>query len=203
MGLHRAGFEVTGVDVKPQPRYPFRFIQADALTFPLEGYDFIWASPPCQAFSAMKSLPGARKDHPNLIPPIRERLIKSGALYCIENVPGAPLINYFMLCGSMFGLKSHSDRYLRRHRIFETNFNSFLVPSCNHWGKAVGVYGHGSSGRLGQRIRTASASEARILMEMEWAPLSSMTQAVPPAYSEFIGRQAMAMLTREAGADAR
>lgn len=195
MGLHRAGFDVTGVDIKPQPRYPFKFIQADALTFPLEGYDFIWASPPCQAFSTMKHLPHARKDHPNLIPAMRHRLIAAGVLYVIENVPGAPLVNPFLLCGSMFGLKSHGDRYLRRHRLFEANFNSFLIPPCNHWGKAVGVYGHGQAGRLGQKMRTAKAEEARILMGMDWATRDRMSQAIPPAYGEFIGRQAIMALS--------
>src|ERR1041384_7597678 len=90
MGLYRAGFEVTGVDLKPQPSYPFRFIQADALTFPLAGYDFIWASPPCQAHTAMRTMPDAKK-HPDLIPATRDLLRRSGLPYVIENVEGAPL----------------------------------------------------------------------------------------------------------------
>ena len=103
-GLALAGYEVTGVDTMPQPRYPFRFIRADALEFPLDGFDLICASPPCQAYTAARHIRG--NEHPRLIGPIRERLAASGIPWVLENVPGAPLINPVMLCGGMFGLKS-------------------------------------------------------------------------------------------------
>lgn len=90
-GLQRAGFHVTGVDIKPQPRYcGDAFLQLDALSVRLDGYDFIWASPPCQPFSALRHMPTARTDHEDLIEPTRARLISSGVSYCIENVDGAP-----------------------------------------------------------------------------------------------------------------
>lgn len=197
MGLHRAGFDVVGIDNRSQPRYPFRFIRGDALRPPvrLEDFDLVWASPPCQAFSAMRSLKNARP-HPNLIPETRELLKASSRRYVIENVPGAPLDSPFMLCGSGFGLRSHSRRYLRRHRFFEANFFVLTMP-CAHDGVCVGVYGHGSAGHLGQKIRTAQADEARVLMGMPWSTREGCSQAVPPAYSEHIGRYAMMALGRE------
>ena len=136
MGYHRAGFdEIVGVDIDPQPNYPFEFVQADAMTYPLEGFDVIHASPPCRAYSVMKSLNPDRK-HVDLVASIRERLRASGAIYVIENVPGAPLETVAVLCGSMFGL--HSSRgYLRRHRLFESNI-LLLAPGCNHEGLAIG-----------------------------------------------------------------
>src|SRR4051812_45463397 len=104
MGLHLAGFDVVGVDIAPQPRYPFEFHQADAMTFPLDGFDFVWASPPCQKHSTMTKRWGAARvaEHPDLIAPMRMRLKASRLPYSIENVIGAPLIAPAMLCGSMF-----------------------------------------------------------------------------------------------------
>lgn len=145
MGLHRAGFEVVGVDVAPQPRYPFEFYQADALTFPLSGFDFIWASPPCQAFSRLRHL--HRKVRPNLIYETRARLLQSEIPYCIENVEEAPLGGDYliMLCGTMFGLRTLDGRAeLRRHRIFETSFSIPLRPRCQHgYIPSISVCGRG------------------------------------------------------------
>ena len=120
MGYHEAGFDVVGVDIDPQPRYPFEFHQADALTFPLDGYDAIHASPPCQAYTQL-----GKGEHPRLIEPIRVRLQSAGVPYVIENVVGAPLRNPVKLCGSTFGL------HVKRHRLFETNV-PMLVPPCYH-----------------------------------------------------------------------
>ena len=196
VGYHRAGFDVVGVDIKAQPRYPFEFHQGDALEFVAKHgreFDAIHASPPCQAFSVMKSLHNA-KEHPNLIPASRDALRSFGVPYVIENVPGAPLESPLMLCGSMFGLRSHRG-YLRRHRLFESNLMLFAPGPCNHVGLAIGVYGHGSAGHLGQRMRTANVEEARILMGMPWATRDGLSQAIPPAYTEFVGMQLLAALT--------
>jgi DNA (cytosine-5)-methyltransferase 1 len=148
-GLQQAGFHVTGVDHNPQPRYVGdRFVQADALTFPLEGYDFIWASPPCQAFSSLRALQKA-KSYPNLIPQTRARLMATWTPWCIENVERAPLGdsgNLIMLCGTMFGLRIPSgDAELRRHRCFETSFPIVLRPECRHGvpiSKVITITGH-------------------------------------------------------------
>ena len=191
MGYHCAGFEVVGVDNKPQPNYPFEFHQADAMEYPLEGFDVIHASPPCQRFSVMKALP-QNIDHPDLLPAIRARLQASGAAYVIENVPGAPLETGAVLCGSMFGLRSHRG-YLRRHRLFESNV-LILTPSCMHEGLAIGVYGHGSAGFFGRRMRTANRDEARILMGTPTMTRDGMSQAIPPAYTEYIGKRLMEYL---------
>jgi len=122
MGLHRAwpDAEITGVDIKPQPRYPFKFVLADALTFPLERYDFIWASPPCQAYTCVwRGQEHRRLSYPDLIGPVRERLAPH-PLTVIENVPGAPLRADAMLEGSQFDLD------IIRRRIFE--IKGFIVP---------------------------------------------------------------------------
>jgi len=129
MGYHRAGFEVEGVDIKPQPHYPFKFYQADALEFPLEGYDAYHASPPCQKYTTMQYRYKNKLNHPDLIAPIRERLIATRKPYVIENVYKAPLKGHLLLCGTMFGLK------IRHHRFFECPWMELtLLPPCNHKG---------------------------------------------------------------------
>jgi DNA (cytosine-5)-methyltransferase 1 len=188
MGLHRAGFEVVGVDIRPQPRYPFEFHQADALTFPLDSFDFIWASPPCQAYTLAQRIQA--NQHPDLIAPIRERLIVAGALYAIENVPGAPLRHPIELCGVMF-----PDLRVYRHRLFECSF-----PVSQPW--------HGPhQAPLAKMGRPAKPAEfmhvvgnfsgveaARAAMGIEWMARDELREAIPPAYSEFIGREALAHL---------
>ncbi len=123
-GLVAAGFEVLGVDLEPQPEYPFAFVRADALEYPLEGFDLVWASPPCQAFTAYRRRSGHVRPAENRIPAMRARLRGVGAPHIIENVPGAPLEAPTTLCGSMFGLD------VRRHRIFETSFG-LDAPRCD------------------------------------------------------------------------
>lgn len=213
MGLHRAGFDVTGVDIAKQPRYPFRFVQADALNPPvrLSDFDFIWASPPCQAHTSMKTMWNA-KQHADLIPETRELLANSGAAWVIENVPGAATLRpILMLCGTMFGLGTRDGEIvaeLRRHRYFECSF-AILGPTCSHGGTVIGVYGghgrnrkratigvygggHGVSlHRREKGERSFTADHQREAMGMPWASVDGLSQAIPPAYSEFIGRAAM------------
>lgn len=203
MGYHRAGFEIVGVDIEPQPRYPFEFVRADALTFPLEGFDAIHASPPCQAYvdSANKA------KHPRLIEPTRERLLNAGVPYVIENVDCAPLFNPLMLCGTMFRLR------VIRHRLFESEPPIYFPPAdCAHWGKVqngdfAGVYGRGARGpryvdEHGRRNRWGKVPEGATLIEfwseamgIDWMTRVELTQAVPPAYTEYIGRQLMAVFS--------
>jgi len=121
MGLHRAGFDVVGVDIDPQPNYPFHFFQADALTFPLGNADLIWASPPCQGFTAYKRRKNHVRPRLNLIPSVREHL--RGRTHVIENVSGAPLEHPVLLCGSMFNLD------VQRHRLFEASFPIVAPPA--------------------------------------------------------------------------
>lgn len=125
MGLHRAGFDVVGVDIVPQPRYPFKFIRADAMTFPLDGYWLIWASPPCQRYCALRGREDLSR-YPDLLDPIRQRLNGSKSLTVIENVPGSPIRADITLCGAMFGLRSY------RHRHFECNFPIGAPPHPKH-----------------------------------------------------------------------
>jgi DNA (cytosine-5)-methyltransferase 1 len=147
-GLADAGFEVIGIDIEPQPNYPFPFLQADALSLSLEQlwmFDFIWASPPCMRYSAMTKRWGKKQveTHPDLVAPVRQRLIEAGVPYCIENVVGAPLIDPVTLCGSMFGLQTKHGSQLRRHRLFECSF-PVKQPGCRHnTGSVIGVYGGG------------------------------------------------------------
>lgn len=207
MGLRRAGFEVVGVDIMPQPHYPFEFYQADALTFPLEGFDFIWASPPCQGYSAMRYAPGA-KGAPQLIEQIRERFRSLSTLWVIENVEAAApyMHDPVTLCGSMFGLGAQGCR-LQRHRLFEANF-AIPAPPCSHDERPViGVYGGHArkrsalAGGRGTRDvweggHKAAASEA---LGIDWMTLGELSEAIPPAYAEYIGKTATTLLLPSRG----
>ncbi len=190
MGYHRAGFEVVGVDIKPQPHYPFEFHQADALTYPLEGFDAYHASPPCQRYSTMTKKWGRQGEHPGLVEPIRDRLSETDRHFVIENVVGAPLRNPLMLCGSMFRLGTIDTRYqLRRHRLFETSFVWIFPPaSCSHQGLALPVYGHagGSSKRDGLKFPGVAAW--REGMGIDWMSQAELAESIPPAYTEYIGK---------------
>jgi DNA (cytosine-5)-methyltransferase 1 len=194
MGLHRAGFDVTGVDVRPQPRYPFHFIQGDALEVPLNGYDFIWASPPCQAFTMAQNAAKNAAAHPNLIPPIRERLIAAGVPWVIENVVGAPLLNPVMICGLALGLK------VKRHRLFECSFMLLTPPCPSHEQDYYVIFGHEVRNRRHGSAagRKNKIAEGRIAMGIDWMTRGELSEAIPPAYSELIGRQALEYLTEAA-----
>lgn len=221
MGYHRAGFDVVGVDIKPQPSYPFMCVEADALgvladllrgtPFPSvmgRAYAFsaMHASPPCQAYSVLRRAnPGA--EYPDLVAPTRALLERTGLPWVIENVPGAPLHPTVVLCGSMFGLGANG-RQLRRHRLFETSF-AMLQPQCAHRGESIGVYGGGAVGRYtfengikkmkGRRGGyQGTAAESREAMDIDWMPRSALNQAIPPAYTEFIGEQLLEHLRRAA-----
>jgi DNA (cytosine-5)-methyltransferase 1 len=205
MGLHRAGFDVVGVDIALKPRYPFEFHQADALAFPLEGFDFIWASPPCQGYTSMRHAPGA-KGAPLLIDAVRERLQGSGVPWCIENVEEAAwaMRDPVCLCGSMFGLGAQGCR-TQRHRLFECSF-PLKQPECRHDDRPViGVYGGharrraASAGGRGTKDvwvggHKTAAAEA---LGIDWMTLAELSEAIPPAYSEYIGRAALEAIARQ------
>lgn len=202
MGYHRAGFEVVGVDLNPQPNYPFEFHQADALEYPLDGFDAIHASPPCQHASSLRRLSPTR-DYPALIEPTRDRLRAAGVPYVIENVVGAALVAPTQLCGSSLGLP-----LIRRHRLFESSM-VLLAPACCHalagppqfpalngtdrkrGGRSAicGVYGNGGDKRADLWPQA---------MGIDWMTRRELTQAIPPAYTEWIGRQLLAALERAA-----
>jgi len=197
MGYHRAGFdEIVGIDIDPQPHYPFTFIQADALAPPvrLEDFDLIHASPPCQAFSSLRHMWNA-KDHADLIPATRELLL--GLSHVIENVPGSSLrFATLRLCGSQFGLGT-GDAELRRHRYFELSF-PMLAPPCLHGqARVIGVYGgHGRDRRRRISSQDFSTDERREAMGINWMTGAELSQAIPPAYTEFVGRQFLDQLSR-------
>jgi DNA (cytosine-5)-methyltransferase 1 len=197
MGYYRAGFtHIVGIDIKPQPRYPFKFIQADALQPPVDltRFDFIHASPPCQGYSVMRNLPWLRhKKYPLLIEPTREMLAATGRPYAIENVMGAKL-DANWLCGGMFGLPFF------RHRFFETNW-LWLAPAHpphiaviqrgrglqNRANKIA--HGNGAQ-RVGVNVgHAAGVGVAREAMQIDWMRRDELNQAIPPAYTEWIGKR--------------
>ena len=187
MGYHLAGFEVVGVDINPQPDYPFEFHQDDATTFPLDGFDLIHASPPCQRYSRSTKNHAL---HPDLIGVMRQRL--AGRCYVMENVEGAPLRRDVVLCGSMFGLM------VQRHRIFEIEPMPLCWPvmQCRHeWGadpKApYQVTGHADGSGWGARHKKyRDLAHAQELMQMPWVTTCrGITESIPPAYTRWIGEQ--------------
>lgn len=189
MGYYRAGFDVVGVDLHPQPHYPFEFIQADALDYVAAHgwrYDAIHASPPCQAHTwASKKHRNTGTEYIDLLPQTRFMLQTLGLPYVIENVIGAPMRNPMVLCGTMFGLR------VFRHRQFESNI-MLLGPGrkCSHRGAAVGfddqsfvtIAGHGGDG-------SGKIANWRDAIGIEWMSKPEITQAIPPAYTEWIGLQ--------------
>jgi DNA (cytosine-5)-methyltransferase 1 len=186
VGYARAGFEVVGVDNRPMPRYPFEFHQADALTFPLDGFDAIHASPPCQAHSSLKAL-HRHVEHADHVVATRALLSRSGLPYVIENVVGAPLRNPVMLCGSSFGLG------VRRHRLFECSF-PVMSLSCVHVHQPAkfDVYEHGRWFKSGvARVYGNGGGKAQEhwaeAMGVDWMSDAEMAQAIPPMFTEHIG----------------
>ena len=216
-GYHRAGFDVVGIDIAPQPRYPFGFHHDDAVgcldrmvnangratfTYPdgrtellgLADFDAIHASPPCQRYSTAT---GASRDrHPDLVAPVRD--LMAGRLYVIENVAQAPLVDPVILCGSAFGLR------VRRHRAFESSA-PLSGTGCHHseQGRPVGVYGQHPDRRQHFRpngtqrgTKATSLDHARRAMGIPWMTWPELAEAIPPAYTEHIGQQLMERLRR-------
>lgn len=194
MGIHRAGFEVVGVDIKPQPRYPFKFIQADALTVDLSGFDFVWASPPCQRYTQAQNASKNAHAHPDLIPPVRAKLTAWGGPWIMENVVGAPLINPAIVCGLALGLK------VKRHRLFESNMLLLTPPCPSHDQDYYVIFGHEVRNRHhGEKAgRKNKIAEGRKAMGIDWMTRGELSEAIPPAYSELLCRQVAQYIRREA-----
>jgi len=191
-GLQLAGFHVTGVDLVRSPRYVGdAFIQADALTVDLDGYDLIWASPPCQGYSEATP-PAIRGRLPRLIPAVRQRLAATRTAFVIENVEGARqhLHCPVMLCGTMFGLP------LWRHRFFETQgFFTLSRALCDHTQRPVTI--HSGSNTRKTRGDTTIA-DMRAAMEIDWMGRHELYEAIPPAYARFLGEAALRVMERAA-----
>lgn len=185
MGYHRVGFEVVGVDIKPQKHYPFEFIQGDALNPPvkLSEFDAIHASPPCQGYSIANNR--HKREHPMLVSDVRVLLCRSGKSWVMENVPGAPMFPSLILCGTMFG-----QRYIM-HRLFEMSFtiNALLAP-CSH----AGYVKRGTLANLydNKHSPMLTAQEINNFKDTPWiGNRTGRRNAIPPAYTEFIGKQLM------------
>lgn len=202
MGLHQAwpDAEIIGVDIDPQPRYPFEFVQADAMTFDIDGYDFIWASPPCQAFTQMsakyRGYGGVADSHPDLLTPTLARLRQVRGPWIVENVVGArrKMRPTVLLHGGMFGLGVH------RPRLFEATF-MVLAPKVPTTIEPIGVYGkldgrivwrNAGNYKKGQTcsrsvIRVAKTlEEGRAVMGIDWMEWHELREAIPPAYSRYL-----------------
>lgn len=173
VGYHRAGFEVVGVDAAPQPNYPFEFHQADAMRFPLDGFDAIHASPPCQRYS--KATRGHWSKHPDLLPGTVARLKRTDVPWVVENVPGAPIAPDFVLCGSMFNLP------VQRHRWFVTSWHGFeLMAMCRH----------SNQQQFDHRKERAYADA----MGCDWMSNREAREAIPPAFTEWLGERLLAVV---------
>lgn len=193
MGYKQAGFtEITGVDLYDQKNYPFDFIQTDAIEYLIKhghNYDFIHASPPCKGYTVLRFV--NNNEYEKLIEPTRDALVKCKRPYVIENVVGAPLNNPITLCGTMFNLR------VIRHRLFECSFNIEVNLECNHVGRASSnnsktrkVYGKPTLENYeyltvsGHDFRV---SEGRVAMDINWMTRDELSQAIPPAYTKYIG----------------
>lgn len=202
MGYHLAGFDVTGVDIKPQKHYPFEFFQDDAIEFCRKhgsDFDVIHSSPPCQAHTVLKfcqkNNPGYDKRHIDLIPQTREVLKQIGKPYIIENVMLAPLEgNVIVLCGTYFGLKVY------RHRQFETSWFMLQIPHIAHRDNVTGA-GKGKSnkgfisvtgnGGFGHGV---TIEYVKMAMGIDWMTRKELSQAIPPAYTRYIGKIILEMI---------
>jgi DNA (cytosine-5)-methyltransferase 1 len=204
MGYHRAGFAVVGIDYVPQPSYPFKFVRADAMRYPLDGFDAVHASPPCKRFTSARNRDRNTlrlfDPHDDLLTPTLARFAELGVPWVVENVPGSPMpAGSITLCGSSFGLD------VRRHRLFASNVE-LVAPACDHaWqvprfqslenkgrksgrlASVVGVHGtlQGGADTLALRQRA---------LGIDWLDNDRLTQAIPPAFTEHIGAQLLATI---------
>ena len=199
VGYYRAGFEVIGVDIVKQPHYPFEFHQADALTYQLYGFGAFHASPPCQGYMNALNMPNVKKVHKEakrLIEPTRELLIATGKPFVIENVVGSPLQNYFELSGMMFQLKVIRKRWFEIHG-FEVGF----LPSPQTYKNARSAgyipYNKGETTQRNSLPQIWTKARVSIAMGIDWMLLSELNQAIPPAYTEYIGKYLMQELKRD------
>ncbi len=186
-GLQRTGFNVVGVDIEHQPRYcGDAFVQADAMTFPLDGVDFVWASPPCQGYSiASACRHGLRLKYERLIGLTRAKLVASGKPYVIENVFGARHFLYepVMLCGAMFGYETYRHRMFESSRMLQVPYHlKHLVKAsrAGHWkpGTFISVCGN-----------AAPIALARKVMDIDWMINRELSESIPPYFAEYIGIQ--------------
>jgi DNA (cytosine-5)-methyltransferase 1 len=193
-GYARAGWKVVGIDIKPQKRYPHEFILGDFLALNpgwiAANFDAVHASPQCQRYSIYAKNLGIANRFPDSVPPTRRVLEATGLPYVMENVPGAPLRADLILCGSAFDLK------VIRHRLFECNWSiSPFTLTCDHSIENYGVYGNGTPSwhraKLGRNILAADWREA---MGIDWMTKEGLKEAIPPAYTEWIGKQLRAVL---------
>jgi DNA (cytosine-5)-methyltransferase 1 len=191
-GYYLAGFDVVGLDAVAQPRYPFEFHQGDALDladWPPGRFDAIHASPVCKGYSkSSASWRKAGREYPNQIPATRRALRLAGVPWVIENVPGAPLRPDFQLCGCLFGL-AIAEGYLVRERWFETSWRGFdLRAPCYHSGTgAISIAGHGVATWSRATVGPVKLAERRRLMGCEWMDRNGLGEAIPPAYTEYLG----------------
>ena len=193
MGYNLAGCDVTGVDIESQPKYPFKFVQCDALMYLAENYrfyDFIHASPPCQGYSNLTPKEHKGK-YKKLIPELRDMLNSYGKPYCIENVEGAKneLINPVMLCGSMFGLRT------QRHRYFETSFYVEQPCKCNHKQMPLLVTTASKASRalrIKNGLKPKTVKNAPLAYGISWMDFNGLKECIPPAYTEYLIKQFLA-----------
>jgi DNA (cytosine-5)-methyltransferase 1 len=205
MGYHRAGFTVVGIDIDPQSEYPFEFHQADALAFLREhGHKFaaVHASPPCHDHSTLSSLSGM-DGTADLLDATREALARLPQPWVIENVAGArgAMREPLRLCGTEFGLQAEGW-WLARHRLFESNVPLWGAGGCHCAGRKIaGVYGHsdGPVYKEGRKGWSAPSPLARELLGTPWITnRHALAQAIPPAFTEFIGEQLLSAVTEVA-----
>lgn len=194
VGLSRAGFSnIEGFDIVPQPNYPFEFFQDDALAQDLSHYDFIWASPPCQAYSfSSQHLRNKGVEYPDLLEKTRELLVSSGKPYIIENVVGAPLIKPVRLCGSHW----YPELKVFRHRLFESNIPLKGVD-CNHENLSV-MKRRGDGGNIYTVAGhwAGTKEEWSDAMGINWMSKSELAQAIPPIFSEYLAKQVIEWINK-------
>lgn len=196
VGYHRAGFDVTGVDILPHPDYPYDLIVGDAMAVLedmafLDQFDAVHASPPCPRYSTITPV-SYRDTHPDHLEKARDILSAWGGTYVLENVPGAPMPEGVMFCGQAMGLSN-----IRRHRMFESNL-LIMSPGCACDHRTVyGVYGdHGDltpvvrpdGSSRGNKAR--DVAHAQQILGIEWmTKWDDLADAIPPAYTEYVGGQ--------------